>query len=138
MPFVIQRDRFIISPYFDQLSFFFNRKWRLPAENIVSLMIKIADENAGDVNGAVRKELTAVDRGRLEEGTRLCTSILENFGVARGKTFLGTLNAGHPGGMLPLTRDEATTFHSRRLPRNLYVADATLFPGRSAIRRCSP
>jgi hypothetical protein len=38
------------------------------------------------------------------------------------------MNAGHPGGMLPLTRREAETFHNERLPENLYVADATLFP----------
>lgn len=41
---------------------------------------------------------------------------------------MGTLNAGHPGGMLPLTNREADTFHYAELPENLYVADATLFP----------
>jgi choline dehydrogenase-like flavoprotein len=30
--------------------------------------------------------------------------------------------------MLPLTRDNATSFHDDRLPDNLYVADASLFP----------
>jgi choline dehydrogenase-like flavoprotein len=30
--------------------------------------------------------------------------------------------------MLPLTRQEAGTFHNPRLPENLYVADSTLFP----------
>jgi choline dehydrogenase-like flavoprotein len=42
--------------------------------------------------------------------------------------FLGTMNAGHPGGMLPLTAKESVSLHSDRLPENLYVADATLFP----------
>ncbi|MCD7755250.1 MAG: choline dehydrogenase, partial [Firmicutes bacterium] len=42
--------------------------------------------------------------------------------------FLGTLNAGHPGGMLPLTSEESKSFHNRRLPDNLYIADATLLP----------
>ena len=42
--------------------------------------------------------------------------------------FLGTLNAGHPGGMLPLTSADAETLHPGRLPANMYVADATLFP----------
>ena len=128
MPFVVQRDRYIISPYFDQLSFFFNRKWHMPAENIVSLMIKVADENRGSVNGGVRKVLTPPDRARLDEGADLCRAILEKFGVAKGETFLGTLNAGHPGGMLPLGAEDAATFHPKRLPENLYVADATLFP----------
>jgi choline dehydrogenase-like flavoprotein len=42
--------------------------------------------------------------------------------------FLGTINAGHPGGMLPLTEREAESLHHARLPENLYVADATLLP----------
>ena len=42
--------------------------------------------------------------------------------------FLGTLNAGHPGGMLPLTEAEAETLHSPLLPDNLYVCDASLLP----------
>ena len=42
--------------------------------------------------------------------------------------FLGTLNAGHPGGMLPLTSAEAETLRSPLLPDNLYVSDATILP----------
>ncbi|MCD8347053.1 MAG: hypothetical protein LUD16_03670 [Lachnospiraceae bacterium] len=30
--------------------------------------------------------------------------------------------------MLPLTAEEADTLHNRRLPQNLYIADATLLP----------
>jgi len=128
MPFVVQRDRFILSPYFDQLSFFFNRNWKIPAEDIVSLMVKLADDNIGKVNGSVEKDLTPLDEARLAEGVELCTRVLEKFGVAREKVFMGTLNAGHPGGMLPLGESEAETFHNDRLPENLYVADSTLFP----------
>ena len=43
MPFVSMRDKYIISPYMDWLSFFFNRSWRQPMDGIVSLMIKLAD-----------------------------------------------------------------------------------------------
>ena len=39
-----------------------------------------------------------------------------------------SLIAGHPGGMLPLTEKEASSFHSDQLPENLYVADASLLP----------
>jgi choline dehydrogenase-like flavoprotein len=49
--------------------------------------------------------------------------------VKKDRIVLGTMNAGHPGGMLPLTTaQEVETFHHARLPENLYVADATLFP----------
>lgn len=129
MPFVVQRDGYIVSPYFDYLSFFFNRSWRQPATDIVSLMVKIADASAGDLaNGRVRKELTPEDRARLDAGVRDCHAILEHLGIPPERTFLGTLNAGHPGGMLPLGVREAESMHDERLPQNVYVADASLLP----------
>jgi ferredoxin len=129
MPFVVQRDGFIISPYFDFLSFFFDRRWRFPAKDMLVLMIKLADTNAGTVTGKrITKTLTAVDKERLQAGISLCREILVRFGADAESIFLGTLNAGHPGGMLPLSELEASTLHHDRLPENLFVADATLFP----------
>lgn len=129
MPFVAQRDGYILSPYFDHLSFYFNKQWRRPGDRILSLMIKLADANCGSVTGRrVDKRLTAADRRKLAEGVAVCTEILARLGIDGKKVFFGTLNAGHPGGMLPLTAAEAASFHSPRLPDNVYVADATLFP----------
>lgn len=129
MPFAIQREHYILSPYFDYLSFFFNKSWRYPAGDTLALMIKLADSCAGSVdNKGIKKTLTAVDKERLQEGVRICREILLRLGIKEDGIFLGTINAGHPGGMLPLTRQEAETFHNPRLPENLYVADATVLP----------
>jgi choline dehydrogenase-like flavoprotein len=129
MPFVVQKEHYIISPYFDHLSYFFNRRWKAPARNILSLMIKLADTSSGRVTGRrIQKSLTSEDKERLKDGVDLCAEILGRLGVKKGNIFLGTINAGHPGGMLPLTPDEAETLHSPRLPENLYVADACLLP----------
>jgi choline dehydrogenase-like flavoprotein len=129
MPFVVQRDRLIIAPYFDYLSYFFSRKWKSGPDHIVSLMIKLADSSFGNIDhNRVDKTLTADDKACLEEGVGICTEILGRLGIATESIFLGKLNAGHPGGMLPLTAKEAATFHNDRLPQNLFVADATLFP----------
>ena len=131
MPFVIQRHGYIISPYFDYLSFLFDRRWRHPADGVLGLMIKLADSAEGRVGaagGSLEKELTGEDRERLAEAEALCRKILVDFGVDPASIFLGTLNAGHPGGMLPLTPADAETLHPARLPANLYVADATLLP----------
>ena len=131
MPFVIQRPGYIISPYFDYLSFLFNRHWRHPAGSVLGLMIKLADSEQGKVRGRrgrLDKGLTGQDRERLAEAETLCRQILADFGVDPASIFTGTLNAGHPGGMLPLTTRDAETLHPERLPRNLYVADASLFP----------
>jgi choline dehydrogenase-like flavoprotein len=129
MPFVSAREHIILSPYFDHLSFFFNPRWRLPAGDIVSIMIKLADKEHGSISSrGVEKTLTGQDRRRLEDGVVICEEILRRFGAGDEAMFLGTMIAGHPGGMLPLTAEEASSFHSARLPENLYVADASLLP----------
>jgi choline dehydrogenase-like flavoprotein len=129
MPFLVQRDHFIVSPYFDYLSFFFHPDWRYPMEDLVGLMIKLADTPAGRVSKkGVEKGLTVADQNRLKEATDLCSNILREFGASSEEIFLGTVNAGHPGGMLPLTTREAASLHHPSLPYNLYVADATLLP----------
>jgi choline dehydrogenase-like flavoprotein len=129
MPFVVQKEHYILSPYFDYLSFYFNREWKDKAKNIIGIMIKLADSNTGGVTASgIYKKLTDIDNERLEDGVNLCKEIFIRLGINKNSIFLGTINAGHPGGMLPLTENEAFTFHNPVLPENLYVADATLFP----------
>jgi choline dehydrogenase-like flavoprotein len=130
MPFFVEGDGYIVSPYFDYLSFFFARSWRRPRHDIVSLMIKLADSEKGSVSGRqkVGKTLSAEDRTRLAAATESCIEILTRFGVRRDSVFLGALNAGHPGGMLPLTGLEREPLHADVLPPNVYVADASLLP----------
>jgi ferredoxin len=132
MPFVVQRPGYIVSPYFDYVSYLFDKEWRRPADRMLGLMIKLADTERGSVSAKgrerIRKALTETDRHTLAEAVELCTGIFEKLGVDRRTIFLGTLNAGHPGGTLPLTAAEAETLHPDRLPPNLYVADASLLP----------
>ncbi len=129
MPFVVQREHFILSPYFDYVSFLFNKGWRYPAKDTLGIMIKLADLTTGSISKQeLRKTLTPLDKERLSGAVETCKEILRRFGAEDRDIFLGTINAGHPGGMLPLTEDEADSFHHSRLPENLYVADATLIP----------
>ena len=129
MPFVMQQPGYILSPYFDFLSFLFNDEWNHPARDILGIMIKLADSNEGSVTKqGVRKTLTDTDKERLAGAQRVTTEILCRLGAKEEDVFLGTINAGHPGGSLPLTEREAESLHHERLPRNLCVADATLLP----------
>ncbi len=129
MPFYSSHDGYMLSPYMDYLSFFFNKNWRYPMKDIISVMIKMSDDSKGGItNKGIRKPLTAADRARLADGVEKSLQILEHMGVSRKETFLGTLNAGHPGGMLPLTAQTVPTMHDPSLPDNLYVADATILP----------
>ena len=129
MPFISQQEGYIISPYMDYLSFFFNKDWRMPMENLASIMIKLADEERGSTDGkTIDKTMTMTDHRKMNEAVLLCRDILLRLGVPFDQQFLGTLNAGHPGGMLPLTAEEKDSLHNPRLPENLYVADATILP----------
>ena len=129
MPFFVQREHFILSPYFDYVSFLFNKAWRYPAKDTLGIMIKLADSTTGSISKQeLRKTLTTQDKERLGGAVETGKEILRRFGAKDQDIFLGTINAGHPGGMLPLTEREAESFHHDRLPENLYVADATLIP----------
>ena len=129
MPFAADKGRFILSPYFDYLSYFFNKEWPPGAGNILSIMVKLADTPSGTVtDDRVEKALTPEDTEALRSAVDMCVEILGRMGVEKRDMFFGTLNAGHPGGMLPLTSDDAKTLRPRRLPENLFLADATLFP----------
>jgi len=129
MPWFAQQDGFMISPYFDHLSFYFNRKWRPPAESILSLMIKLADESRGKfARRRLEKTLTPADETRLAGAVALCTELFGRLGIPEKSLVLGTINAGHPGGMFLLTASEAATLHHGRLPGNVYIADASLLP----------
>ena len=129
MPFISQQDGNILSPYMDYLNFFFNKKWRHPMTGLVSMMIKLADEESGSVSKiGVDKTMSARDMANMKRAVATCRQILKRLGVPKSEHFLGTLNAGHPGGMLPLTAAEKDTLHDPSLPDNLYVADATILP----------
>jgi len=129
MPFVIQKDSFILSPYFDFLSYLYNRAWRRPGSSVLSLMVKLADDTEGAAEPRrIRKDLSARDRTKLSEGIEICRKILLGMGVHKDSLVLGTVNAGHPGGTIPLKRGDAARLHPARLPDNLYVSDASLLP----------
>ena len=129
MPFYSRQDGYMLSPYIDYLSFFFDRRWRYPKGDIISLMVKMSDDSCGSSEKrAIHKKLSDADRQRLKRGVRQCRRILSEMGTAKEDMFLGILNAGHPGGMLPLTEDTKDCLHDRSLPVNLYAADCSLFP----------
>ncbi len=129
MPFAVERERVLIAPYFDHLSYFFDRRWRPAASDTFSIMVKLADAGSGTVTGGrVRTRLEEADRARLSGAVELVTALFERLGVPERELFLGTMNAGHPGGTLPLEASDAASLHPSRLPPNVWVADGSLFP----------
>lgn len=123
-PFSVRRRGFFVAPYFDLLSFVFNRKWKAAARHTLAMMVALADEAAGSVSmGGVSKALTEADRRTLDAGVETAKEILMRFGAK--PACVGTVHASHPGGTAPLTSADV---HPARLPWNVWVADASLLP----------
>lgn len=82
MPFISQQEGYILSPYMDYLSFFFHKDWRHPMQGIASIMIKLADEEHGYVEGhRIIMPMTATDHARLEWAVPQSREILVKMGI---------------------------------------------------------
>jgi len=130
MVWYAKRDHYILSPYFDLLSYWFHKTWRsVHSEDRVGMMIKLADTENGRVNadGTVAKSLTDLDKKRLEEAKAEAREIMEASGVT-GPFIDGMIHGGHLGGTAPLTREDVETMHPASLPKDLWVADLSLMP----------
>ena len=130
MVWFIKKDNYILSPYFDLLSYWFHNPWKgLPAEDRVGIMIKLADSEQGSVSadGTVTKSLTKADYESLNNAKIEAKQIMAASGV-NGPFVDGMVHGGHLGGTVPLTKDDVETMHPSWLPKNLWVADLSLMP----------
>lgn len=130
MAWFIKKENYILSPYFDLLSYWFHKPWKdVSVENRVGMMIKLADTEQGSVaaDGTVTKSLTEVDEQRLEEAKVKAKEIMAASGVT-GPFVDGMIHGGHLGGTVPLTKADVETMHPIGLPKNLWVADLSLMP----------
>jgi ferredoxin len=130
MAWFIKQDNYILSPYFDLLSYWFHKPWKdVSAEDRVGMMIKMADTEQGTVaaDGTVTKTLTKTDHENLERARDQAIQIMETSGVS--SPFVdGMIHGGHLGGTVPLTSSDVETMHPSILPQNLWVADLSLMP----------
>jgi hypothetical protein len=128
MSWFIKEDNYILSPYFDLLSYWFHRQWKeVSADDKVGMMIKLADVEQGsvDVNGTITKALTDLDRKRLENAKVNAIEIIEASEVTG--PFVGDMiHGGHLGGTVPLTSNDVKTMHPSWLPEKLWLADLSL------------
>jgi choline dehydrogenase-like flavoprotein len=130
MAWFIKKDNYILSPYFDLLSYWFHKPWKnVAVEDRVGMMIKLADTEQGAVaaDGSITKSLTEKDYEGLEGATVEAKRILEASGVT-GPFVDGMIHGGHLGGTVPLTKDDVDTMHPSWLPQDLWVADLSLMP----------
>jgi len=123
-------DNFILSSYLDIFSHLFHKPWRkIPIENRVGLMVKLADAEEGTVsaNGKVEKSLTSYDQERMDLAISQAREIMEGAGVS--EPFVqGMYNAGHLGGTVPLKKEDVPNMRPSWLPEGLWIADLSLAP----------
>ncbi len=130
MAWFIKKDNYILSPYFDLLSYWFHKPWKdVSVQDRVGMMIKLADTEVGTVTaeGTVTKSLTKADYESLDKAKSEAKQIMEASGVT-GPFVDGMIHGGHLGGTVPLTKDDVETMHPSWLPQDLWVADLSLMP----------
>jgi choline dehydrogenase-like flavoprotein len=130
MAWFVKKNNYMLSPYFDLLSYWFHKPWKsVPAEDRVGMMIKLADTEQGTVatDGTVTKSLTQTDYRNLDKAKAEATQILESSRV-KGPFVDGMIHGGHLGGTVPLRKGDVETMHPSWLPEDLWVADLSLMP----------
>ncbi|ACV24831.1 NAD(P)-binding protein [Methanocaldococcus fervens] len=113
---------FILSTHYSKLLFDEIKKDYKDVEekDIVGIMIKIKDENSGEVlDNDVKKEITKEDFKTIVRGVSKATKYLYKLGVDDIYTTMP--RGSHPGGSLSLVVDEF------EVKEGLYVCDSSIF-----------
>ncbi len=96
------------------------------SSDVIGIMVKIRDEEQGEVKEVVSKGVTGHDAANLAEGASIAGSILEAAGVDPATFVVTPLRGAHPGGTakigVAVDRDLATEVEG------LYVVDASVLP----------
>lgn len=125
---LIAFEDFILSPHFSNrlVKRMEARGVKVSSEDVLGIMVKIKDEELGEVDEDVKKGVTNRDAVLLSEGAAIAGSILEKAG-ADPSTFVSTpVRGAHPGGTARI--GEAVDKSMATAVSGLYVADASVLP----------
>ncbi len=125
---LITFEDFILSPHFSNqlVKRMEARGVKVSSEDVLGIMVKIKDEEVGEVDGDVKKVVTNRDAVLLSEGATIAGSILKKAG-ADPSTFVSTpVRGAHPGGTARI--GEAVDKNLATEVDGLYVADASVLP----------
>ncbi len=125
---LITFEDFILSPHFSNqlVKRMEARGVKASSEDVLGIMVKIKDEELGEVDKDVKKVVTNRDAVLLSEGANIAGSILEKAG-ADPSTFVSTpVRGAHPGGTARI--GEAVDKNLTTEVDGLYVADASVLP----------
>lgn len=96
--------------------------------SVLGIMVKIRDDMGGRINldGSFSKPLSYDDRLKLDKGTRVAETILENAGCDVNDIFYSIDRGAHPGGTACIGRIVDENLQTEL--ENLYVCDASVIP----------
>ncbi len=124
---MIELDDLIMAPHYSGMLYSNLKKYGVSEEDIIGIMIKIADEGSGKVReDYIEKYSTAKDVGLLAKGSAVAGAILKEAGVDPN-TLTSTIARGaHPGGTAAIG-DVVNKNLETEISR-LFIADASVFP----------
>jgi len=125
---VIRFEDFILCPHFSKhlAERIEERGLKASQEDIIGIMVKIKDDEVGEVDEEIKKGVTNRDATIISEGASIAGSVLEKVGVDPS-TFVSTpLRGAHPGGTARV--GIAVDKNLETEVSGLYVADASVLP----------
>lgn len=121
---------YFLSPHFSNqlVSLIEEKGFEGRQEDVIGIMVKIADESNGKVNEGktVEKTLTKRDLGLLKEGYEKSVEILIEMGVEQSSIVSTPIRGAHPGGTAAMGSVVNNNLETEI--EGLYVADASVIP----------
>ncbi len=121
---------YFLSPHFSNqlIELLENKGVNANPEDIVGIMVKIADEANGKVNEdkSIEKTLTKRDLDLLKEGYEKSVKILVEMGVDPSSIVATPIRGAHPGGTAAMGSVVDNNLETEI--KGLYVADASVIP----------
>jgi choline dehydrogenase-like flavoprotein len=121
---------YFISPHFsNQLIPLIEEKGFNPnPEDVMGLMVKIADEANGKIHkdGTIEKKLTSRDLDLLKEGYNKSVELLKAVGVDPSSIATTPIRGAHPGGTAAIGKVVDKNLETRI--KGLFIADASVIP----------
>lgn len=126
----VKLPKIMLSPHYTVFlqPYFSSKGVKLPPEDVMSVMVKIADTSRGEVisEQAVYKPVTKADQRLLQKGVNIAIDVLEEIGADTSKVAITFPRGAHPGGTAPL--GEIVDKNLETEISQLYVADASVLP----------
>ncbi|MGB9937715.1 MAG: GMC family oxidoreductase N-terminal domain-containing protein [Methanobacterium sp.] len=121
---------YFLSPHFSNqlVSLIENKGFKANPEDVIGIMVKIADDANGVINEdkSIEKTLTERDRSLLKEGYEKSVKLLTEMGVNESSIVSTPIRGAHPGGTASIGKVVDNNLETEI--KGLYIADASVIP----------